>query len=130
MWKIELSDILILICSFVILSIAVWKYFKLEIVRVCGKSMYPTLKPNKLVLITKRTSMTNFFMGNRIYIFRDPTGKTVIKRLIRPRLVMGGLYLWFEGDNKEVSYDSRNYGYVDAFEVEGRLVFNRKNKNK
>lgn len=88
---------------------------KLDIV---GSSMYPTL------IDGERKKSRRFFNRfespkiGRIYVYRDPTNKLVIKRL---KMVYNDL-CYFVGDNPTVSYDCRYYGFIDKKRIVALLM--------
>lgn len=128
---------LILGISFGILSLIILRFSSLFIViRVNKNSMYPTLK-DRDILLQRRKPPTRLIEG-RIYVINCPSGVEAIKRLIKivyvPSPVTFNLlpgkkttmmhYIskcWFEGDNKEESYDSKSYGYLDSKDVVGEV---------
>lgn len=120
--------VLIVVCTFVILSMLgiLAKYFKLELVRVEGMSMYPTLKPKRPLLIRKRLNFQKDLRPGNIFVYTCPNGYSVVKRLDKLIFANGTFYLWFLGDNPPVSSDSREYGYVGVENLEGIAVFNKK----
>lgn len=113
-----------LICLGVILVVAglfllTWKYL-FEIVVFDGDSMYPTLKDGQLILIQK--SFLRYDINN-IYIYKSPDGLEVVKRLKNNREDDA---LFFEGDNKNFSRDSRHYGFVTENNIIGKVIYWRK----
>jgi len=117
----------VLALSITIIAIIYMIKNEYTIIRVNGWSMNPTLKHGQLYLLTR--SMDDWYYGGlevgRIYVICPPhTGHNSIKRLksIKHNSTSGGFYLWFEGDNKEDSIDSRNYGFLRETDVIGRVV--------
>lgn len=103
-----------LIISIMIFSVIyLWIYPKIEVI---GDSMYPTFVEGETVRGRRLFFKKNLKVG-KVYIIRlydDIRGSYfAIKRLAN---IKDGKY-WFLGDNSEVSYDSRNYGYVDPKQV-------------
>ena len=95
------------------------------IARVCGNSMIPTFKDGDIILSTR------FFHGYKIgevYIFSPPDTKDpkklVIKRLtkIMDTYLSPNEYLYFMGDNRADSNDSRNYGVVHSDKVVAKVL--------
>ena len=78
------------------------------LIRVVGDSMFPTYHDGQL-LPSMRVARFVPLCDGRVYVFRSPNGKTVIKRLA----YHDKRKCYFLGDNATVSYDSRAYGYVD-----------------
>lgn len=89
------------------------------IIQICGDSMYPTLNNGDIAVGCRFAPLKI----NDIYIFIPPSfekdGHIVIKRLTK----IDGDKLFFEGDNKKYSYDSRMYGYVDKKNVVAKYLF-------
>ena len=89
---------------------------------VCGESMHPTLKEGDKIVTIRCFNKRNLILRN-IYAFKAPNdkeGRIVVKRLIG-RNKSGQCY--FTGDNREKSYDSRYYGYVNSKQVISRFLF-------
>jgi signal peptidase I len=118
----------------VIISITVVFIFlfirRFTIVRINGVSMLPTLKPGQFRIVDRinfSRSLDDVAKNpdkytDRIYIVQSPTGRIVIKRMIYISVNTMGLDFWVEGDNKDHSEDSRNYGFVRRGDILGELV--------
>jgi len=122
--------LLTFICLLVIICIGlalIWKY-KWEVIVVKGESMSPTLHDGDLVLIDKKPKL--YRLGDVcVLVPPDEVDKIVIKRITKVK-PMDGLY-WFLGDNRSNSYDSRDYGWVNEENIEGRVIKQwRKKKNR
>jgi len=122
--------LLTFICLLVIIGIwlvLIWKY-KWEIIVVRGRSMSPTLHDGDLVLIDKKPKAYN--IGDIcVLVPPDEADKIVIKRITKVK-PMDRLY-WFLGDNRNNSHDSRDYGWVNVENIEGRVIKHwRRNKTK
>jgi signal peptidase I len=91
-----------------------------EVVRVSGESMLPTLCEGQFVLI-KKVYKPKDLKPLDLYVFTNPDALDVIKRLMHTDK---GIIpkCWFEGDNKDHSYDSRQHGYVPIMFVQGRIM--------
>lgn len=104
----------VIICFAIFFLMTVLLYICFPIVRVCGSSMYPTLKDGE-IYIGRRVFRKSKCRTNEIYVFKPPyesrEEKFVIKRLIS---VEEGKCYFFTGDNANESYDSRSYGYVNS----------------
>ena len=83
-------------------------FYAFPFIRVVGDSMFPTYHDGQLLPSMRVTRFVPLYDG-RVYVFRSPYGKTVIKRLA----YHDKSKCYFLGDNATVSYDSRAYGYVD-----------------
>lgn len=81
--------------------------------RVVGDSMFPTLSDGQLVL----AHMIRSFRTGQVVI-AHVNGREVIKRI--KKIENGKIFL--EGDNKQASTDSNNYGPLTDTHVEG-IVF-------
>ena len=83
-------------------------FYVFPFIRVVGDSMFPTYIDGQLLPSMRVARFVPLYDG-RVYVFRSPDGKTVIKRLA----YHDKRKCYFLGDNATVSYDSRAYGYVD-----------------
>ena len=83
-------------------------FYVFPFTRVVGDSMLPAYRDGQL-LPSMRTTRFMPLHDGRVYVFRSPYGKTVIKRLA----YHDKRKCYFLGDNATVSHDSRAYGYVD-----------------
>lgn len=102
----------VILVYLVIASIVVHLYFY-PLIKICGDSMYPTLKDGEFYIGLRESHLLPPIVG-RIYVFEPPDekGKKVVKRLTHYDSERQMCY--FEGDNSENSYDSRHYGWVPA----------------
>ena len=96
---------MIIVGSIVILTAL---FYVFPFIRVVGDSMFPTYHDGQFLPSMRVTRFVPLHDG-RVYVFRSPDGKTVIKRLA----YHDKRKCYFLGDNATVSYDSRAYGYVD-----------------
>lgn len=109
-------------------------------VTVRGDSMAPTLRTGERVLV-RRTRPAALSRGDLVVFRRprDPVRSWMIKRVLAapgdpvPRAEVPTLWgrsdavvpvgsLVVVGDNPAVSYDSRQFGYVEASSVLGRVI--------
>lgn len=105
-----------------ILVYIITKYFC--IVKVDGNSMYPTYKDGNILLAYRipRNKVLDSLEVNKVYVYtRVCEGETycVIKRLTE----INKNALFFEGDNKAESIDSRTYGYVSTNRLVAKILF-------
>ena len=87
-------------------------FYVFPFVRVIGDSMFPAYRDGQLLPSMRIPRFVPLHDG-RVYVFRSPYGKTVIKRLA----YHDKRNCYFLGDNATVSHDSRAYGYVDRRDV-------------
>ena len=85
----------------------------LRLYRVAGDSMLPTYKPGEL-LIGYRWGRPK---PGEVVVVHHP--RPIIKRLKS----IHGRALWLEGDNAEVSIDSRQFGPVPISNLEAVIVY-------
>lgn len=112
-----------LVSFFILITIAL---FWMTSIKVEGKSMEPTFYNGEILFF-------NFFSSSKIndVIVFDCFSKctlsgkaiTLVKRL--DKIDGNGCY-WVEGDNKEHSFDSRNYGWLcpSDFGSDRTVIFN------
>src|SRR5574344_713973 len=90
-------------------------------VLVCGTSMFPSFNDGDIIICCR---LKHIKIGN-VYVFKPPVHndgeKYVIKRLTHISEITGKMF--FEGDNKDHSYDSRMYGYIGRDKLIARYVF-------
>ena len=98
----------------------------LEFIIVSGDSMFPTLHDGQVVLLYK----TDKIKVGDIVIATDTSKcpRTMIKRVLSIRYIGGEYRYWIEGDNKDNSFDSRNYGHIRKNAIEGKIIRWKKNK--
>lgn len=98
-----------------------------HLIRVTGDSMTPTYYDGDILFATSFFKTKNLKEGD-VMIFRPPTSssdevKFVIKRihhiLVTPE---GKMFFYFLGDNPQVSFDSRRYGYVPKDKLVAKVV--------
>ena len=102
---------------------------RFTLIRVDGESMSPTLKHGQFLFVDRAITpqyIPNFgerVLKGAIMVYYSPQGKPVIKRLTeKVRVSETETFLWFEGDNKENSIDSRDYGFVLPERIYGEAV--------
>ena len=100
-----------------ILFCYVMSYF-FQIAYTSGISMYPTLS-NHNVFIISPNYYKYFEMEIGDIVFCDAVGKHLCKRIIK----IDGFKVWVEGDNKSMSLDSRNFGWIDVTQVRAKLLY-------
>lgn len=117
----------IIILLLVILMVSFYNRFTL--IHIEGESMSPTFKDGQWKMIDRQISpeyITDFgrkLVKGAILVYYSPQGRPVVKRLISKSVVSETeTLLWFEGDNKENSKDSRDYGFVSQERVYGEVI--------
>jgi signal peptidase I len=98
-------------------------YHEYEIDRVDGFSMHPTFKDGQHVVSYRYRGQ--YLKKGSVYVFLSPDNRYVIKRLdefFSPSYDTSITLCWFLGDNPSCSYDSRNYGWVNADRILAEVV--------
>ncbi len=83
--------------------------------RVSGRSMEPTFRPGKLVLIWQWS--TKPAVGRIIVIKHDGLEKIKRVQQVKPSQI------FVVGDNQDHSTDSRQFGWLDQACITGRVLF-------
>jgi signal peptidase I len=120
-------------CTLAVLALTRWVVIPWMVV---GPSMAPTLQHGDLVLIDLWSYRTRGPRPPEIALLDGPGGLPLVKRVVRgplpPGRRIGDLVdptrtreplFWVEGDNREVSVDSRTFGPVPLARFRGRVVF-------
>lgn len=81
--------------------------------------MLPTLRDGQIVIIEKISYRLRSPLPGEIVVANAPIGIEVVKRVIRQ--TEDGKY-WLEGDNKDASTDSREFGAVSRSAIQGRVL--------
>ena len=87
--------------------------------QVVGDSMFPTYQNGEVLWGTKFFKKSSLKIGD-VVVYKAPTedSEIVIKRIAHIKgNVLGEMFLYCVGDNEDVSYDSRYYGYVPVDRV-------------
>ncbi len=98
----------------VMLSFVVYPY------RISGNSMEPTYKNGSLVLVDKLSYKIREPLPNEVVVVKK-FGTEIVKRIVRT----DGNGYWVEGDNKDYSTDSREFGAVIKGDLTGRVMFGK-----
>lgn len=85
--------------------------------RVVGDSMWPALKPGRIVIAIRTTTRAR--IGDVIIVRHD--GLEKIKRVTDVDIDK----VYVEGDNKPYSTDSRHFGWVDITHIQGKVIWPR-----
>ncbi len=90
-----------------VLSSLIWIEF--DVIRVVGPSMQPTYAPGERVLGCRFLLWFNNIKPGDIITFPHPqSGEILIKRVVK----VDKSLVWVEGDNKNNSEDSREFGPI------------------
>jgi len=82
-----------------------------------GESMRPTLESGQVVLVNKLVYRWHAPQADEVVVLNSPYG-VMAKRIVHT--TADGDY-WVEGDNKDFSTDSREYGAVKRGQIIGRV---------
>ena len=103
--------------------------YTFPLAKVSGRSMFPTYKDGGLLLTTRLFNRDKLKVG-QVYVYKriDNEGHEhlVVKRLTdNVKLPHRGLdnMCYFEGDNPEESYDSRQYGFIFAEQIVAKVIW-------
>lgn len=122
--------ILIIIAVLLVMVIVISILYFFPVIKVEGDSMFPTFMEGEILIGSRLFNRKDCKTGE-IYIIHlkdDEEGKPyyIIKRLERKRLDMSSyppkFQYFFLGDNREVSADSRIYGYFDSSKVIAKVI--------
>ena len=102
------------------------------VVKVEGDSMLPTFREGK-ILVCRRLFNKEHCKKDKIYVVHlrnesDGSPYYIIKRLYRTYQFNDKTMYDFRGDNKPVSYDSRQHGLFKKDAVIAQVLGNYKNK--
>ena len=114
MWARELAKAAVL----VIPPIVMFRDLVCQVQVIAGDSMAPTLKSGDCVLVNKLPQET--VSGDIVMVVSHD--KRLVKRVTGVRKSEEISMFWVEGDNKENSVDSRNFGEVNSHLIEGKAV--------
>lgn len=113
----------------VIIVLGICFLYTFPLTRVHGRSMLPTYKDGSLLLATRLFNRNKLKIG-QVYIYKrineDGQEILVVKRLTNITSLPYKGYenlLFFEGDNAEESYDSRQYGFINAENIIARVLW-------
>lgn len=90
---------------------------KIDFFIVSGSSMDPTLKNGDYVIAYQ----SDFKVGDIVVI--NSSGICNSSRIIKRITAIDGEMVFVEGDNKENSYDSRNFGWIDKKLIIGTVIY-------
>lgn len=83
------------------------------------RSMEPFCTEGDFALVSRMSYFFSHPKVGQLVVLRDPTdpSRYIIKRITATE----GSFLWVEGDNKERSTDSRDFGWVGANALLGQV---------
>lgn len=114
-----------LLCFIELIIVLMTSFYFFPIAKVNGRSMLPTYKDGGLLLTTRLFNRDRLDIGE-VYVFRrlNSEGQQifVIKRLTKIHPYAQNL-VYFEGDNPEESYDSRQYGFINAEDIIAKVLW-------
>ena len=121
---------LILCCIVLIIIIGVSLFYAFPLAIVNGRSMLPTYKDGDVLLTTRLFNRNKLKIG-QVYVYKrinedDGQEHLVVKRLtdvISYPLLGLENQCYFEGDNPEESYDSRQYGFINAEQIVSKVIW-------
>ena len=124
----------IILSIFLLLAVLLYLFPPIQI---CGNSMYPALRDGDIGIGCRIYKLKL----NSIYVYEPPVGRDmknyyVVKRVSRIIIehpigkihrnrygFYGNIKVFFEGDNRRESFDSNNYGTVDANKIVAKYLF-------
>lgn len=117
-------NIVIIVVSIIVVAVAL--YFLFPPVLICGLSMYPTYNDSEVIF--GRRLYRNVDVDD-VVIFKNPYAQEdkrsiAIKRITK---IKSGM-IYVEGDNAEVSYDSRSYGFIPKSCIIAKVIKSRPKK--
>lgn len=121
---------LILYCIVLIIFTGVSLFYAFPLAIVNGRSMLPTYKDGDVLLTTRLFNRNKLKIG-QVYVYKrvnedDGQEHLVVKRLTDvvsyPLLGLEN-QCYFEGDNPEESYDSRQYGFINAEQIVSKVIW-------
>lgn len=103
-----------------IIGLLIYANLNYKLAKTNGLSMYPTIESGEtLVIAIHQQPKVGDIVSVRINYEFGNTSEYIVKRVTA--IENGEMYLL--GDNPEVSYDSRFYGYVPLEMLDGVVVF-------
>ena len=125
-------------CSIGLPHLVTFLLMVMDILRVEGSSMLPSLSPGQVILVSKwpygpRLPLTGRYLlhwkrvrRGDIIAYRNPvSGRTVVKRCIAALAADGTIpegFVFAAGDGVETSLDSRHYGLIPITSIMGQVL--------
>ena len=119
----------IVIVALIVALVALTKYL-FPFIRICGDSMYPTYFDDEIVVGTRLFKKHDLRVGELI-LYKSPAdeNRLVIKRIAEILIEGKDLYFYCMGDNRDHSYDSRDYGYISSKNLVCKVINQREDMN-
>jgi nickel-type superoxide dismutase maturation protease len=94
----------------------------IEVFRIEGNSMLPTLRPNEYVLVNTNAPVET---NDIVVVLFGEEQKALVKRLALMLDAYGNddNYIWVLGDNPQESTDSREFGRLPLNNLVGRVMW-------
>lgn len=115
----------LLLCIIELIIVLAFSFYAFPLAKVNGRSMLPTFKDGSVLLTTRLFYRDKLKIGD-IYVYKrlneDGQEIAVVKRLTHIHTFIPNL-VYFEGDNPEESYDSRQYGFINAENIIAKVLW-------
>jgi len=87
--------------------------------KISGHSMEPILKNGDTVLVSDLSYLFKSPKIDDIVAFKGKESEVLIKRI---KGIKNGKF-FLRGDNKDDSFDSKNFGYIEKENIIGKLIY-------
>lgn len=112
----------------IVVTVLLLLYYIFPIACISGDSMFPTYKEKDKTVATRIFSKENLKVGDIVIYCPPESDYKVIKRISSKHKNNIGTLVFCVGDNKEVSYDSRDYGWIEVKDIVAKVIKPRKYK--
>lgn len=82
------------------------------------QSMEPSCREGDFVLVNRMSYLFSRPKVGQLVVLKDP--ESPARRIIKRIITVKDSFLWVEGDNKEESRDSRNFGWISSKALVGQ----------
>lgn len=126
----------------IIIIALIWVIWNLDIVKICGDSMEPNLHDGQIKIGVNTHHKSDKVKVGEVYVIKNPrfdeVERYIVKRVVGIKEQVKDVkessvfenkpykMIWVEGDNSEVSYDSRFYGYISSDYIISRVLTGKK----
>lgn len=117
----------IIIFSIILILLLVIRYL-FPFVQIVGDSMFPTYFHDEIVFGTRLYSKSKLKIGD-VIVYKT-SDRIVVKRIAEIESQGNILLFYCLGDNADVSYDSRHYGYISSEQLICKIRNPRPNRRK